>query len=164
MVFKKIIKFIKSALGIKRQPDFGTRKKAGHSSRKINKPTIRLKSSYRKSNKKKKPKKRKTIAKKLRLSKRSKPKKSRFHAEIMPPVIGDITHYFPQVKAAVIRLRKPLILGDPVRIKGKHTDFRQTVASMQVNRKPIEKAKAGQEIGLEVMRDVHPGDLLYQST
>jgi len=74
---------------------------------------------------------------------------------------GDITHYFPKVKAAVFKCRVSLAIGDAVWVKGRNTDFRQTVGSMQIDRRPIERASKGQEIGLEVLRDVHEGDRVY---
>lgn len=63
----------------------------------------------------------------------------------------------------MVKLKKPLVLGEPVWVKGKITDFRQTVGSMQIDRKPIEKARPGQEIGLEVFREVRQGDAVYRS-
>ncbi|OIO36407.1 MAG: hypothetical protein AUJ74_02570 [Candidatus Omnitrophica bacterium CG1_02_44_16] len=78
-------------------------------------------------------------------------------------MIGAITHYFPKVNAAVVKLKRPLKIGEPIWIKGKVTDFRQTVGSMQIDRKPIESARPGQEIGLQVFRDVRPGDLVFVS-
>ncbi|MGE5280550.1 MAG: translation elongation factor-like protein [Deltaproteobacteria bacterium] len=71
-----------------------------------------------------------------------------------------ITHYFPKVRAAVLDVKRPLRIGDPVWIKGKSTDFRQTVASLQIDRKPVDAVRPGQEAGLEVMRDVRPGDVV----
>ncbi len=80
----------------------------------------------------------------------------------MPWVLaGDITHYFPKVKAAVFRCRVALAIGDAIWIKGQHTNFRQTVGSMQIDRRPIERATKGQEIGLEVFKDVHEGDQVF---
>jgi hypothetical protein len=46
-------------------------------------------------------------------------------------------------------------------VKGKTTDFRQTVGSLQIDRKPITTARPGQDVGLEVMRDVRPGDAVF---
>lgn len=77
-------------------------------------------------------------------------------------IIGFITHYFPKVNAAVVKLKKPLLVGEPIWVKGKITDFKQTVGSMQINRQPIDKARAGQEIGLEVFRQVRPGDSILR--
>ena len=74
---------------------------------------------------------------------------------------GEISHYFTKVKAAVFKCRVALAIGDAIWVKGKNTDFRQTVGSMQIDRKPIERASKGQEIGLEVLRDVYEGDRVY---
>ncbi|MDD5138497.1 MAG: translation elongation factor-like protein [Candidatus Omnitrophica bacterium] len=74
---------------------------------------------------------------------------------------GEISHYFPKVKAAVFKCRVPLAIGDAIWVKGKNTDFKQTVGSMQIDRKPIERASKGQEIGLEVFQDVRVGDQVF---
>ncbi len=74
---------------------------------------------------------------------------------------GEISHYFPKVKAAVLRCRAPLAIGDAIWIKGTSTDFRQTIGSMQIDRKAIVRAKRGQEIGLEVFSDVRVGDRVF---
>ena len=78
-------------------------------------------------------------------------------------IVGVVTHYFPRVKAAVIKLKVPLSLGESVRIKGHTTDFTQTVNSLQVNCQPITKGKKGQEIGLLVGSRVRRKDLVYQA-
>lgn len=58
-------------------------------------------------------------------------------------------------------MSKGLNIGAPVWIKGRQTNFKQTVGSMQINRNQISKARRGQEIGLEVYREVRPGDVVY---
>ncbi len=65
-------------------------------------------------------------------------------------IVGSITHYFPHVRAAVIKLKMPLAVGDKIKIKGHTTDFKQTITSMQIDCTPIQKAKKGDEIGLLV--------------
>jgi hypothetical protein len=77
-------------------------------------------------------------------------------------VIGKITHYFPQVQAAVIKLKAPLSLGDTIKIKGHTTDLTQAVSSMQIDRVPIDKAKKGDEIGLLVSSRVRQHDTVYK--
>lgn len=77
--------------------------------------------------------------------------------------IGVITHYFPHVKAAVIKLQKgSLKVGDNIYIKGHTTDFKQAVKSLQLNRAPIEEAKAGGEVGVKVKSRVRIGDAVYK--
>ena len=78
-----------------------------------------------------------------------------------PRPAAEITHYFPKVRAAVLKLNRPLRIGDPVWIKGHTTDFRQTVGSLQIDRVPITTARPGQDVGLEVMREVRAGDKVF---
>jgi hypothetical protein len=77
-------------------------------------------------------------------------------------IIGEVTHYFSKVRAAVIKLKKPLTTGDVVKIKGHTTDFKQTVTSMQIDLVPIGQAKKGQEIGLLVDSRVRQHDIVYK--
>jgi putative protease len=73
-------------------------------------------------------------------------------------IIGTVTHYFPQVRAAVIKLKAPLAIGDTIKIKGHTTDFKQKITSMQIDHVPVETAKKGQEIGLLVESRVRQHD------
>ena len=75
-------------------------------------------------------------------------------------LIGVVTHYFPHVNAAVIKLKAPLSAGDTIRIKGHTTDFTQTVNSLQIDRVPITQAKKGQEVGLSVTSRVRHNDIV----
>ncbi|MDD5730226.1 MAG: hypothetical protein PHN57_03755 [Candidatus Omnitrophica bacterium] len=78
-------------------------------------------------------------------------------------VIGEITHYFPHVRAAVIKVKSPLAVGESIKIKGHTTDFIQKVSSMQIDRTPITKAKKGDEIGLLVDSRVRRKDMVYKA-
>lgn len=89
-------------------------------------------------------------------------KKKRTTEELGSP-IGEITHYFQHVKAAVIKLKKNTMSeGDTIYIKGHTTDFEQKVKSMQINHKPIHEASSGQEIGMKVKSKVRHGDKVYK--
>jgi hypothetical protein len=72
--------------------------------------------------------------------------------------LGEITHYFPKVRAAVIKLKEPLGIGDRIKIKGHTTDFIQTVKSLQIDRVDINSAQKGDEIGFQVESRVRRGD------
>lgn len=77
--------------------------------------------------------------------------------------IGAITHYFPHVKAAVMKVSKGSIkVGDTIYVKGHTTDFRQTIKSLQINHSPVEEAQKGQEIGIKVKSRVRIGDVIYK--
>ena len=92
--------------------------------------------------------------------KRAKPKRPKAVKKPKAQMIGVVTHYFPHVQAAVIKLKKPLAVGDTILIKGTTTDFQQQVESMQIDRVPIQKAKKGDEIGLQVKERVREHDLV----
>jgi len=89
-------------------------------------------------------------------AKKAAPKKSKEN------IIGEVTHYFPHVRAAVIKLKGPLVIGDTIKIKGHTTDFKQKITSMQIDRVPIEQGKKGDEIGLLVDSRVRGNDLVYK--
>ncbi len=77
-------------------------------------------------------------------------------------LIGTVTHYFPHVQAAVIKLTAPLAIGDTVKIKGHTTDLAQMVTSMQIDRVNITSAKKGDEIGVQVSTRVRQTDKVYK--
>ena len=79
-------------------------------------------------------------------------------------VIGVVTHYFPKVNAAVVKLKRPLAIGDAILIKGRTTSFEQKVDSMQIDHVPIQAAKKGDEIGLAVIDRVREHDLVLSPT
>jgi putative protease len=76
--------------------------------------------------------------------------------------IGRITHFFSKISVAVIELTKPLAVGDTILIKGPTTDFEQVVESMQIEHKNIQRAEAGQSIGLKVAQRVREKDMVYK--
>lgn len=47
--------------------------------------------------------------------------------------VGRITHYYSHLNVGIIELTEgELYVGDVIHIKGKHTDFTQTVDSIQI--------------------------------
>ena len=77
-------------------------------------------------------------------------------------VVGKITHYFPKVRAAVIKVKSPISVGDNLKIKGHTTDFTQVISSMQIDRVSIDTAKKGDEIGLLVNSRVRRRDVVIK--
>ncbi len=76
--------------------------------------------------------------------------------------VGIITHYFGKIGVAVMKIESDSVkVGDSIHIKGKHTDFTQTVDSMQVEHESVDTANAGDEVGLKVTDQVHEKDEVY---
>jgi len=117
---------------------------------------------------KKKPVKKKKAVKKKKVVRKKKSTKKKAQAAPQPIVIpgieiGEVIHFFPHVMAAVVNLKKgELANGDHIHIKGHTTDFGETIKSMQIDRVPIDRARAGQEIGLLVKSRVRIGDTVYK--
>lgn len=76
-------------------------------------------------------------------------------------VVGKVTHYFTNVQVAVVDLTSTLKIGDKIKVKGATSDFTQKVSSMQIDRKDIEEASAGQAIGIKVKEHARTGDTVY---
>ncbi len=112
----------------------------------------------------KKAVKKKAVAKKSAVKKKPSPQasKSTQRTKAKEPLLGEITHYFSQVRAAVIKLKTPVAVGDTIRIKGYTTDFKQKISSLQIDRVPIQQAKKGDEIGLLVDSRVRTKDKVYK--
>lgn len=77
-------------------------------------------------------------------------------------LVGVVTHYFPHVSAAVLKVEAAIKVGDKVKIvtpSGK--EFEQEITSMQIDRADITEAKVGDEIGIKVDEKVHEGCKVY---
>lgn len=78
-------------------------------------------------------------------------------------LIGEITHYFPHVKAGVIILKEgTLSKGDMIFIKGHTTKFKQRITSLQINRVDVNGIHKGDEAGVLVKSRVRIGDSVYK--
>jgi putative protease len=76
--------------------------------------------------------------------------------------VGRVTHYFTKIGVAVVELKAPLTVGDRIVIRGPTTDFEQVVESMQIEHKNVQRAEAGQSIGLKVAQRVREKDIVYK--
>jgi putative protease len=76
--------------------------------------------------------------------------------------VGRITHFFTKISVCVIELSAPLAVGDTITIKGPTTDFEQPVESMQIEHNNVQRAEAGQSIGLKVAQRVRENDMVYK--
>jgi len=76
--------------------------------------------------------------------------------------VGHVTHFFAKISVAVVELKAPLAVDDLILIKGPTTDLEQVVESMQIEHENIERAEAGQSIGLKVVQRVREKDIVYK--
>ena len=76
--------------------------------------------------------------------------------------IGVVTDFFAKVNAAAIKLEAPLKIGDKIKVKTGGKDIELEVASMQIDREPIETAKKGDEVGILMPEPVHKGNKVFK--
>jgi putative protease len=76
--------------------------------------------------------------------------------------VGHITHFFSKISVVVLELTAPLAVGDRILVKGPSTDFEQVVDSMQIEHQNIQRAEAGQSIGLKMMQQAKVRDVVYK--
>jgi putative protease len=77
--------------------------------------------------------------------------------------IGIIKHFFTNVSVAAVKMTDgELKIGDTIHIVGAHTDFKQEIESMQINRNPVEQVKTGDEVGIKTKDRVRENDVVYK--
>lgn len=77
--------------------------------------------------------------------------------------IGEVFHYYDKIGVAAIKLSGELKVGDTIHIKGKVTDFKQKVSSMQIEGKAVSSAKKSGEVGLKVDSSVKAKDEIFKA-
>ncbi len=75
--------------------------------------------------------------------------------------IGKIAHFYPKISVAIVELTAALKIGDKISIEGHENVVEQTVDSMQVEHKAIEKAKKGDAVGMKTAKPVKEKDKVY---
>ena len=79
--------------------------------------------------------------------------------------IGVISNFFSKISVAAITITSgELKVGDTIRIKGSTTDLTQTIDSMEIDRKPVQKAGFGSSVGVKVKERVRANDLVFKVT
>ena len=75
--------------------------------------------------------------------------------------VGKVSHYFPKIKVATIKLVSGLKVGDEVLIIGKTTGLKKSkVQSMEIKNKPVQRGKKRDEIGIKLPQ-VRKNDEVY---
>ncbi|KXA90427.1 translation elongation factor-like protein [candidate division MSBL1 archaeon SCGC-AAA259B11] len=76
--------------------------------------------------------------------------------------VGEVTHYFTDISVGVIDLSGTVEIGDKISIEGATTNFQQEIESMEIEHEDVEKAGAGDAIGIKVKDRVREGDIVYR--
>jgi translation elongation factor EF-1alpha len=80
-------------------------------------------------------------------------------------LVGTVTHYFGQPHVAIVEISDGLLhVGDTIRIAGAHSDFTQQIRSMELEHEPVETAKVGDSVGIQVSERAREHDRVYLLT
>ncbi|MFA5773386.1 MAG: translation elongation factor-like protein [Candidatus Paceibacterota bacterium] len=75
--------------------------------------------------------------------------------------IGKITHWYDKISVAVVKLNEVLRVGDKIKIKHGGQEFEETITSMELDHKPIQSGKKGQEIAIKLSQKAGEGLAIF---
>ena len=77
--------------------------------------------------------------------------------------VGKVTNFYVKISVAAIEVTAGVIrIGDALHFKGHTTDFKDTVASMEMENQPVDEARPGDEVGIKVKERVRKNDKVYK--
>ena len=77
--------------------------------------------------------------------------------------IGTVFRYYSKAGAAAIQLTAgELAVGDTIMIEGASTSITMEVESIQIEHQSVQKAAAGQNVGIKVPERARQGDKVYK--
>lgn len=76
-------------------------------------------------------------------------------------LIGKVIHYYDKIGVVVVKLEKTLKVEDKVKFTKGDTSFEQTIESMQLDHKPVNSGKKGEEVAIKVNQIVKSGTEVY---
>lgn len=77
--------------------------------------------------------------------------------------VGRVEKFFAKPSVAAIEVAAGILrIGDKLHFKGHTTDFEETVTSMQVENQPVEEARPGDLVGIQVKERVRENDTVFR--
>ncbi len=78
--------------------------------------------------------------------------------------VGVIVKFFAKPSVAAVEAKSGIRVGDRLHYQGATTDFTEVVESMEVDNQPVEAAKPGDLIGIQVKERVRENDKVLRVT
>lgn len=77
--------------------------------------------------------------------------------------IGEVVKFFAKPSVAAVKVTEgEVLVNDTLKFFGHTTDLTEIIESMEVNNQKVEKAVAGDYIGIKVSDRVRPGDEVFK--
>lgn len=77
--------------------------------------------------------------------------------------IGTTTHYLDKIQVAIIKLTSTLKQGELLLMQGEDCLFTQIAEEIQIDRKPVVRAKSGSHIGMKVSEEAVVNGKVYRT-
>lgn len=77
-------------------------------------------------------------------------------------LVGNVEHFYDRLGVAAIKLSATLKVGDIIEIGNDEEAVRQRISSMQINRKDVNEASAGDSVGIMLKWKVGAGSDVYR--
>jgi len=76
--------------------------------------------------------------------------------------VGEVVHWYDKIGVAVLKLKSALKIGDRIKVRRGDSEFEEAVSSMQLDHKPIEAGKKGQEIAVKLSQTAKEGATIFK--
>lgn len=76
--------------------------------------------------------------------------------------IGTVTHWFGHLSVAAVDLATPLAVGDRVHVLGHVTDLVQTIHTMEIAHRRVDRAGPGDDVAVAFDDHVREHDRIYR--
>ena len=86
---------------------------------------------------------------------------SNSHAKSARKLAGIVTHFYPKVSVAAVRLVSEVRAGDEIIIEGRTSYSRQNIESMEKSGKRLERAEKGETVGIKLKDRARKNDSVY---
>lgn len=77
-------------------------------------------------------------------------------------LVGSVDRFFDKINVAAVMLTGDLKVGDTVEIENEDYALRQKVSSMQIDRKDVDEAYEGDDVGIKLRVPVSEGSSVYR--
>ena len=77
--------------------------------------------------------------------------------------VGEVVKFFAKASVAAVKITDgELKVGDAIKLTGHTTDFEDKIESMEIDNSNVERAVAGDYIGIKVADRVRAGDEVFK--
>ena len=78
--------------------------------------------------------------------------------------VGKVIHYYDKAMVAVVQLSGKIAVGEKIKVVKGENDFTMEIASMQIDHKPVDAGKSGDEVAIKLESPTKEGAIIFKVT